>query len=103
MKAFLTIAAVVVCVLKRQRPSMPSEWRNVKAGMPRHEAIGAILEPLHDMRELKGYDIVTKKCSSSTWWQLQITYTSEERIDEVLVSFTDANWGLRNLNWHRMN
>jgi hypothetical protein len=101
------IAVVTFCGLLAagyflfRRPPMPDEWRLITLGDSRLDVLSTVKEKVNDMRDLKGYDLFTRKNSNSDWWQLMVKYDPNGIVVETLVSYTNANIGFHNINWHR--
>jgi len=76
-------------------PSMPQEWSFIQVGASR-EAVHRRLPDLVDHREFYGFD-VSKRWFGHSYWQLQITYDSNDRVETATASFTDFNFSFRNL------
>ncbi|MCA9252945.1 MAG: hypothetical protein KDA54_17595 [Phycisphaerales bacterium] len=82
-------------------PPMPAEWSRIKPGMDREAVLAAIvLGNLTDMRDVKGFDVVTWQPNERCYWQLKLNYASDddETVTEVWVRYTDRRIGIFNLN-----
>ena len=78
-------------------PRMPAEWSRILPGMKRSDAL-VLLGEVHDMRELKGFDMVSWIPNTRCYWQLELCYKTNghETISDVFVRYTDRNNGLFN-------
>ena len=108
--AFVVAAAVIGVALYMlwplTRPDVPAQWRRVQIGMTRSEAIAVIPDQVNDLRDLKGFDTVTRDgrmLGGRCWWQLQLTYDAEGRVRHAEVSFTHPGCGLLNLGWRPLS
>ena len=101
--AALAVAGVLAALLAIvfRTPPIPSEWQAVRPGMKREEVLRIVPDVVHDMRELKGFDIYTRRYRlifRPCWWQMEVFYNERNEAVDVWFSFTDPNCGLFNKN-----
>jgi len=93
------VLLVVFAAVGREvfRPTMPSEWRRLHAGMSRDELLRTAAGAHTDMRDLKGFDVFTQETTmlgALSYWQLMVTYDQSGRLIHADARFVHRSCGL---------
>ncbi len=96
--AGVLLVAIGMLFVAECRPPMPSEWGRIRSGMPRQEVLAVLVEGVVDMRDLKGFDVITARdvpfLGSPSYWQLLITYDGASRVATAKAQFHHRSCGL---------
>jgi hypothetical protein len=95
----LALLAFGAAVVAGGRPPMPSQWRELRTGMSREDALAVLRDKVTDMRELKGFDVTSRETTmfgASSYWQLLITYDAAGRVNTAWAHFIDRGCGFFN-------
>lgn len=106
-KRFAITISVVVALLAASgtvllfalRPVMPAEWKGIRSGMSREDAHAVLSGKIVDMRDLKGFDVLTRETrmfGDRVYWQLRVTYDQSGRVATAEASYVDSGCGLFN-------
>ena len=85
------------------RPAMPSEWRKLRAGMPREQVLATATGEHTDMRDLKGFDLFSRETTmlgGASYWQLFVTYDQSGRLMHADARFIHQSCGLLSRAYH---
>lgn len=75
-------------------PPMPTEWKQLRVGMSREQVMAALPDSITDLRDLKGYDHVSRTrtvLGGRYHWTLTISYDEEGYLSEAHAS-TGNEW-----------
>ena len=109
LKAYLIAAAGLTALIAGlllfmlRTPPLPAEWRRVRPGMSREELLRVAPGHSADARSEKGFDVFTRKHQlliRPCWWQMNVYYDDQGRVQEAWVYFTDPHCGLFNKYEH---
>jgi outer membrane protein assembly factor BamE (lipoprotein component of BamABCDE complex) len=73
---------------------MPAEWKQLRVGMSRQQVIAVLPDPITDLRDLKGYDHVSRMSTvfgGRYHWTLTISYDEAGYLSEACAS-TGNEW-----------
>ncbi len=97
--AFALVVGAGFLEIRNNLPAMPSEWMKLRLGMSRDETMKTLRGRVTDLREAKGYDVIsheTQMLGKPGFWQLQISYDALGRITDAKIQFTHRTFAVLN-------
>lgn len=77
-------------------PAMPNEWGQLRRGMSRDQVLASAGGKYVDMRDLKGFDLLTIEnvmLGGPCYWQLHVTYDRTGAVLQADARFIHRRYG----------
>lgn len=88
------LAGIALTVIRARQPLMPVEWRQLGPGMTRAQVEAAIPDSLHDLRDMKGFDFISRQVGTDYHWSLYLYYTSNGQTSGAEIRLVHQRHGI---------
>ncbi|HEY1170757.1 MAG TPA: hypothetical protein VGH19_05245 [Verrucomicrobiae bacterium] len=89
----MLLAIITGTALRSRQPDLPSDWRQLYAGMSRVQIEATIPDSLHDWRDMKGFDAASRTMSGNYVWNINIYYDSQGRASGADIRLVHLQYG----------